>query len=98
MEKYVVAYAKISTDKENIALQGVYFGGFGDTADEAASIAKECVNSVKGATVLPKVVKIVETHAVMDALLDAFEKFEQTVTYMIEANQIIHQTAERRRK
>ena len=97
MEKYLVTYAKISTDKNNISLQGVYFGGLGDTADEANNIARECVNMSKGSgTIVPKVIKVNAKHAIIDAMIDASEKFEQIVVYMLDANCTIQKSMGKR--
>ena len=44
---YVVAYAKVSIDKEDgIELQGVFFGGVAQDEHEADEIATACVNMV----------------------------------------------------
>ena len=95
MEKFVVAYAKITTDKDGIALQGVYFGGMGDTVEEAEAIARECVNRVKGGTILPRVLKISNNGKILDALYDATDRFEQTTVNMQEADKIINRTQSR---
>lgn len=92
MEKFVVAYAKIITDKSGIHLQGVYFGGLGDTPQEADTIARDCVNRIRGGTVLPKVMRINGDHQVLDALYDASDKFEHTTVQMQEAEKIINRT------
>jgi hypothetical protein len=90
-EKYLVAYAKIVVDREQgIALQGVYFGGIGDTLHEAEVIAKDCVNNVRGGTILPKVLKLDGQGRVIDALYEATEKFEKVTANMIEADSIIN--------
>jgi len=84
---YLVAYARIQSDKDSeILLQGVYFGGISDTLEEAEKIARECVNTVKGGTILPKLIELTEDHAVIDGLLDAFEKFENVTAYMVDAD------------
>lgn len=98
MEKFVVAYAKITTDKDGIALQGVYFGGMGDTAEEADEMARECVNRVRGGTVLPKVLKIEDNGKILDALYDASDRFEQTTANMQEADRIINRTQGRKKR
>lgn len=92
VEKFVVAYAKITTDKEGIHLQGVYFGGLGESADEADAIARDCVNRIRGGTILPKVLRIDGNHQVLDALYDASDKFEHTTLQMQEAEKIINRT------
>lgn len=92
MEKYMVAYAKITTNKKGINLQGVYFGGMGDTIDEANRIAKDCVNQVNGGTILPKVVKLTEKNVMLDVLMEVSDKFESVTLQMQEANKIINRT------
>lgn len=94
--KFLVAYAKIQCDKDSdIALQGVYFGGMGDSPEEAEGIARECVNTIRGGTVLPKIIQIDDKHSVIDGLLDAMEKFEQVTTYMVEADNTYRRSAKR---
>ncbi len=96
-QKFLVAYAKIVVDRENgIVLQGVYFGGIGDDAAEAESIAKECVNTIRGGTILPKVMPLDSDHQVIDALYDATERFEKVTANMIEADQIISKSKRRK--
>lgn len=94
--KYLVAYAKIQSDKDSeITLQGVYFGGMGDTPEEAEAIARDCVNTIKGGTILPKVMKIDNPGQVVDVMLDATETFEQVTAYMIEADNTIRRSNKR---
>jgi hypothetical protein len=96
-DKYLVAYAKIVVDREQgIALQGVYFGGIGETLPEAESIAKDCVNNIRGGTILPKVLKLDGDGRVIDALYEATEKFEKVTANMVEADSIINRN--RRKK
>lgn len=92
VEKFVVAYAKITTDKLGIHLQGVYFGGIGETSKEADIIANDCVNRIRGGTILPKVLRIDGDHQVLDALYDASDRFEITTVQMQEAEKIINRT------
>lgn len=95
-EKYVVAYAKITMDKSTgIILQGVYFGGLGDTQEQAECIARDCVNMLRGGTILPKIEKIPTNGSVIDALYQATDKFERVTNQMIEADQIISRGARR---
>lgn len=96
--KFVVAYAKITMDKDGIALQGVYFGGLGDSMSEAETLARDCVNNVRGGTILPKVVKIDGKEQVLEALYDASDKFEEVTANMQEADAVISRTQNRSRK
>jgi hypothetical protein len=92
VEKFVVAYAKITTDKSGIHLQGVYFGGLGDSPSEADTIARDCVNRIRGGTILPKVQTIDGNHQVLDALYELSDKFEHITVQMQEAEKIIQRT------
>jgi hypothetical protein len=92
VEKFVVAYAKITTDKDGIHLQGVYFGGLGENAEEADQIARDCVNRTRGGVVLPKVLAITGCHQVLDTLYDACDRFEHITLQMQEAEKIINRT------
>lgn len=93
VEKFVVAYAKIVTDKtDGISLAGVFFGGLGDTSEEAEKLAKDCVNTIRGGTILPKVMPIEGNGQLLEAMFDATDKFEQVTAYMVEANDIITRT------
>lgn len=92
MEKFVVAYAKIITDKDGVNLEGVYFGGLGDTIEEANGIAHDCVNRTRGGSILSKVLRIDGKHKVLDALYEASNKFEFQTAQMQEAEKIINRT------
>jgi hypothetical protein len=92
MEKYAVAYAKITTNKDGINLQGVYFGGVGQSLQEANQVAKDCVNRIRGGTILSKVIELNGRNALLDALMDASDKFEAITLQMQEAEAIINRT------
>lgn len=95
--EYLVAYAKIVEDDDGIILQGVYFGGIGPTYEAAESIARDCVNQVRGGTVLPKVVKLTRPCQVIDALFDATDNFEAITAQMVEADATIRRTHSKRK-
>tara|TARA_R110000868_G_scaffold20153_5_gene85602 strand:+ start:3901 stop:4254 length:354 start_codon:yes stop_codon:yes gene_type:complete len=92
MEKFVVAYAKIITDKDGVNLEGVYFGGLGNTIEEANEIAHDCVNRIRGGSILSKVLRIDGKHKVLDVLYEASDKFEFQTVQMQEAEKIINRT------
>ena len=99
VEKFVVAYAKIITDKnDGISLAGVFFGGLGDSAEEAEGLAKDCVNIIRGGTILPRVLPIEGNGQLLEAMFDATDKFEQVTSYMVEANDIIARTQNLKKK
>ncbi len=90
-DKFMVAYAKVTVDKdEGISLAGVFFGGIGDTHQEAEGIARECVNTIRGGTILPRVIKLERDGQVIDALYDATEKFERVTQSMVETDAIVN--------
>jgi hypothetical protein len=96
VEHYLVAFAKIMTDKEDgISLQGVYFGGFCKDPDHAEQLARDCVNTIRHGTIIPKILPIDKPHAVMDALWEATEKFEKVTAYMAEADETLKRSARR---
>lgn len=90
MEYFLVAYAKVNIDKdEGIVLQGIYFGGLSSTYSEAETLARECVNTIRGGTIFPRIMKIEEPHRLIDTLYDAADKFEIVTKGMEETNAII---------
>jgi len=96
MEKYLVAYAKVGIDKDDgVSLQGVFFGGVGDTIEEANNIARDCVNTIRGGTIMPKVLKIEQEYQLIDLMLDAADKFERVVELMVETENIINRNIRR---
>ena len=96
MAKHLVAYARITEDRDSgITLQGVYFGGIGDTSYEAEQLARDCVNSIRGGTIMPKVTPL-NSGQILDAMLDLTEKFEATVRNMVEADNIISRAHRRK--
>lgn len=99
VNNFIVAYAKIIIDKDSgISLQGVYFGGAGESYEEAEDLARECVNTTRGGTVLPKVLKVTGKHQVIDALYDAADNFESITRQMQEADGIIKRTQHRSKR
>jgi hypothetical protein len=89
--KYMVAYAKLTMDRDDgIVLQGVYFGGLGNTKDEADTIARECVNGTRGGTIIPKVMLLNGQHQMIEALYEVTEKFEKLTGSMNESDSIIN--------
>ena len=94
--QYLVTYAKILTEKDNISLQGVYLGGVSDVKEDAGNIARECTNTIRGGTILPKIVTIEEDGKLLDAMFDACERFEKIVQYMVESNETIKKAIKRK--
>ena len=90
MHNFAVAFAKITVDKLNgIEFHGVYFGGVSETSEQADQIARECVNNIKGGTILPRVYKLTNTNNLIDIMYEAADKFEDMVKKMQEADTIM---------
>ena len=94
-QEIVVTYAKVIEDKEDgIYIQGVFFGGIATTRDEAEKIARECVNGVKGGTILPKLIVTQGKADVLKAMETAGKRFDQLEVQMFEAEDIYQRTQE----
>lgn len=94
MHNFAVAFAKITVDKLNgIEFHGVYFGGVSETSEQADQIARECVNNIKGGTILPRVYKLTNTNNLIDIMYEAADKFEDMVKKMQEADTIMTKTS-----
>ena len=89
-EEYIVSYAKITMDKDDIQLQGVYFGGYCLSYEEATECSKLCSHNTKGNMVLTTIYKI-DGQTIIDALYDCYEKFEKSWHEMCETNSILRQ-------
>lgn len=90
---FVVAYAKISLDKgpdgSEVVLQGVYYGGLVPSHIAAEQLARECVNKVRGATVIiPHISELDEDGLIYDALCIAEEHFQRIMLNMKESSAI----------
>lgn len=93
---YLVAYAKFTQDKENgVQLQGVFFADVAESEEAAQQVAKYCVNTVKGGTILAKVTKIEESLQVLEALYDMTDQFEKLLSQMKETERIIAKNNQR---
>jgi hypothetical protein len=99
MEKYIVTYAKITMDKtQGVQLHGVFFGGIGNNWTEAELIAKECVNTIRGGTIIPKIVHIKTRNKLIAAMDEATNKFEKLTKQMSESDNIMKKAQERKKK
>lgn len=94
-QEIVVTYAKVVEDKDDgIYMQGVFFGGIASTKDEAERIARECVNGVKGGTILPKLIVTQGKADVLQAMETAGKRFAQLEVQMFQAEEIYQRTQE----
>jgi len=94
-----VFYAKIVDDKEEgVYMAGVYFGGIAPSKSEADAIARECVNTVKGGSVIPKVQPIPENYHFMDVMQDVIEKFRALESELFLTEETLEATSVRSAK
>jgi hypothetical protein len=85
-----VFYAKIVDDKQDgVYLADVYFGGIGKDNKEAEKIARECVNVVRGGTIIPKIITLNGSFQLLSAMKEATEKFQAMEREMFLAEDII---------
>lgn len=91
-QQFLVLYARITIDKnDGILLNGVYFGGVG-LKEEAEAIATDCVNIMRGGTILPKVVPIPDDVDFIELIYDVIDMFTDLVRNMIETQKTINKT------
>lgn len=91
--RFVTTYVKVVDDKEKgILMSGVFLGGLGETQAEADLIATDCTNTIRGGTVLAKIVKIKKGENLIDAMYDAADRFDVMLEQMKEANETINRS------
>jgi hypothetical protein len=99
MIMYLVTYAKIVEDKQKgLFLDSVCLGGLGVTEADADEIARQCASTIKGATIIPKIIPVSRRLQAIDLLYDASDQFEKLAAQMIEADMVISKNANRRKK
>ena len=82
---FAVFYGKFVEDKEEgIYLDGIYFGGVGQSNNDAEVLAKQCVQSIRGGVVIPKIFPIKSEMRLIDLTIDAQNKFYKLEKDMID--------------
>lgn len=88
---FVVFYAKAVDDKqEGIYISDIYFGGVGETMVEATKVAKDCVNTIKGGTILPKISELVGDCQLIPVMKSVIAKFRKLEREMFLAEDILN--------
>lgn len=83
---FLIAYVKITENKfDGLVLDGIYFGGVAKSVDRGEEIAKECANTIKGGTIIPKLFEI-QNNDFVQALDAATAKFESIYDNMLQVN------------
>lgn len=94
---WFVTYAKVTDDKEEgIKLVGVYFGGAADSKEGADTIARECLNTIKGGTVIPRTFHSDRKCSLPSVMDEAATKFNKIVDQMRVSSEIINRGQRRR--
>lgn len=94
---WVVVYARIVDSKEDgVYLAGVHFGGIAIEKTEADSIARECVNNIRGGTIMPKVLRLNGRHRLPAVMQDELSRFKKIESRMQDTAQIIDRSMRRR--
>lgn len=94
---WVVTYAKIIDDKDNgIKLAGVYFGGVAADKEEAEKIARDCVNNIKGGTIMPRLHQSPNTCNLVHVMAEAETVFKKKESEMIMAASILTRPMKRK--
>lgn len=85
---YVVTFGKIVEDKASgVYLSGVYFGGIAPDLEGAESLARHCIKTIKGGSIVPKIFPS-ESGNVLEVINHAQKKFAEFERRMIEAEDI----------
>ena len=86
---FIVLYAKVQINDDGIIMQGTFFGGVSQSKKDAEIIARDCVNTIKGNTILYYIAELDKNEQLVDKCYEAIDKFDRTHRQMIEANSII---------
>jgi hypothetical protein len=94
---YIVCFAKIVDDKhDGIQLAGVHFGGAAPDYKSAEQIARDCVNNVRGGTVIPRIFNVTGHYQLLPAMNEAIARFRRLEADMVSAEEIIARSNKRK--
>jgi len=85
------------SDKSQINLAGIYFGGISEDFEEAEQLARSCVNTIKGGTILPRIFETNQTGQLIELMYEAADRFDTIVNQMRSADEIIERSKKRRK-
>lgn len=86
---FVVFYGRFIQDKtQGIHLEGTYYGGIAEDLIQGNAIAKNCVETVRGAMVVPRVLPMIDGATITDLIPSAVQKLRALEREMIEAEDI----------
>ena len=95
---WIVVYAKMVDDKEKgIKLAGIYLGGASTDKAEAEKIARECVNTIKGGTIMPRIYPSSGKQELPRIMDEANLFFKKKEDQMVEAAAIIARPASKKK-
>jgi len=87
---YIVCFAKVVDDKhDGVHLAGVYFGGIASDHPGAEQVARDCVNTVRGGTVIPRIFAVSGRYQLLPTMREAILRFRRLEADMMSAEEII---------
>ena len=93
---HIVCYAKVVEDKEDgVYIDDVHFGGAGITKRDAERIAKNCVSTVRGGTIIPMILETTGKNQLIDIIDKAKARFRRMEDEMAAAEEIIRNNKRR---
>lgn len=99
MIEFLVTYAKYTNDKsDGIVFGDVYFAGIESTREAAEALGKECVNTVKGGTIIVKINKVLPPYNVLEIMYDVIDMQQKFADDLAEAQQILNSTNRKKKK
>lgn len=87
---FIILYAKVIDDKKGLGvmMSDVLIGGFNDDFNEAENIARECVESIRGGMVIPRVMKV--DGEIQDTIANSMKVFNRIAEQMYEVEGFIN--------
>ncbi len=99
MIEYLITYAKYTNDKqEGMMFNDVYFAGIEQTKEAAEVLGRECVNTVKGGTVIVKINKVTKPYSILEVMYDIIDQQEKFANELAEAQQILNAPSRKKKK
>jgi len=87
---WFVIYGKAIDDrKSDVRIAGVFFGGAANTKEEAEKIARECVNSTRGSTAIPRLYNINNDGELIKTMDDAIVWFKRKEDQMLSNAEVL---------
>lgn len=93
-----VVYGRFQDDKaEGVWLDGIFFGGVGETPEQADDIARSCVSGCRGGTVFAKIIPIRHDNILDGAIEEAKSRIYKMEQEMVENEDTLRNQTTRRK-